>query len=959
MSEIRFSLILDNQAAIAGVQKFFNEFKKKPDDPLKGLDKSFDKVAKQAKQLGFEWDAATKKFKNDNGFSATLEQMKGNLKTTKAAAKESGQSFAQFAATLKKTGSEAKLFAGSFAGADSKLKSTGAAAQGTSQKLDKLGNEAKTVSGELKQLGGGGAAGLTKVGADAVKASQGVDKLGTEAQQTGQQVKALGAGGASGLLKLGQDAQKATGGVDKLGNEALQTGQQLGAIKGTALAKITQDARTAAQGLGTANRAVGPLAQSLQRVGTTSTAVGQVGNALRRAGQAAGASRSAVGTLATSLARAGQQATPLQQLDARFRQMVASIRAAGTAAQKTGNQFDEAAKDGASFSGSIKQGFQQILNGIPTGIGIAIANGITAPLRELTQIIPGAVRAFSDLDEGVRSVLAITGSTADQFGRVADSIRLVGSQSAATNVEVAGIAQALARAGFTLDEIDKSLFAVAQGAEATGTGYAEMGDIVVSALGQFGLAAEDASEAVDLLTQAANSSNQTVGDLGQALKYVGPVANTVGASLKDTATQLALLANAGIRASTAGTSLRTLLTNLAIASGGAGEEFQKLSRGSARLSKTLELIGAEMTDANGELKTGTDLIYALQDSIRGLDSGERAIVSKVLAGSEGLPTLSALVNATGADIEAMADKMNNSLGVAAQAQKTNLSGLSGSFKILQSNISSALSTIGEVIAVGLKPLVDITTAVIAAFNGLPGPIKGTIVVLGLIAAAVVTAKLALAAFSVAAESAFGQKIVAKVSAFAASLKGASIASVIQSMTTAIGAFATTLTASLTAALTAATAKLTAFNAVLTGNSIATVINTVIAALATMAVTLKAKLGAALTAAIAQLKLFTASLNANTIATQLNTLAQNARNFASVLKGKFVGGLNGAKTALVNARNALGKIPAKFKTAAAAAKGAGGGMKGFSAALGTIAPAAKGAGTATAAAGAGATKAVAG
>ncbi|MFZ9996034.1 MAG: hypothetical protein ACO3GU_04260, partial [Pelagibacteraceae bacterium] len=80
MAEVRLSLVLDDSQARAQVKSFFGEFgKDAPKDPLKGIDKSFDAVAKKAKELGFEWDATTQKFKNDQGFSATLNQMKANV----------------------------------------------------------------------------------------------------------------------------------------------------------------------------------------------------------------------------------------------------------------------------------------------------------------------------------------------------------------------------------------------------------------------------------------------------------------------------------------------------------------------------------------------------------------------------------------------------------------------------------------------------------------------------------------------------------------------------------------------------------------------------------------------------------------------------------------------------------------------------------------------------------------
>ena len=51
--------------------------------------------------------------------------------------------------------------------------------------------------------------------------------------------------------------------------------------------------------------------------------------------------------------------------------------------------------------------------------------------------------------------------------------------------------------------------------------------------------------------------------LGESFKYAAPVAGSIGISAEDTSVALGLMANAGIKASQAGTSLRTGLTNLA------------------------------------------------------------------------------------------------------------------------------------------------------------------------------------------------------------------------------------------------------------------------------------------------------------------------------------------------------------------------------------------------------------
>lgn len=48
--------------------------------------------------------------------------------------------------------------------------------------------------------------------------------------------------------------------------------------------------------------------------------------------------------------------------------------------------------------------------------------------------------------------------------------------------------------------------------------------------------------------------------MGDTFKYVAPVAGALGYSIEDTAVAIGLMANNGIKASQAGTSLRSLLT---------------------------------------------------------------------------------------------------------------------------------------------------------------------------------------------------------------------------------------------------------------------------------------------------------------------------------------------------------------------------------------------------------------
>ena len=79
----------------------------------------------------------------------------------------------------------------------------------------------------------------------------------------------------------------------------------------------------------------------------------------------------------------------------------------------------------------------------------------------------------------------------------------------------------------------------------------------------FGLSAKDSGHFADILAAASTNANTNVSMLGESFKYAAPVAGSFGISAEDTSVALGLMANAGIKASQAGTSLRTGLTNLA------------------------------------------------------------------------------------------------------------------------------------------------------------------------------------------------------------------------------------------------------------------------------------------------------------------------------------------------------------------------------------------------------------
>jgi TP901 family phage tail tape measure protein len=352
-------------------------------------------------------------------------------------------------------------------------------------------------------------------------------------------------------------------------------------------------------------------------------------------------------------------------------------------------------------------------------LGKKLATGLAAAGigRGLQQITMQAGK----FDAEVRKAAAIEGG-AGSFSVLQKEIEKVAAVAAGTPTEVAALATSLSRAGFSAQETTQSLAGIVRGAEATAVSFEEMGSIAADNMRAFGLETSQVNRVVDILTQAANKSNQGVLDVGEAMKYSAPVAKTLGVSIEDLAATLGLMANAGIRGSDAGTGLRMGLFRLQTAAGGADEEIQSLTRGNALLGKAMDVLGAQILDTQGKLKPMDQVILALKDSFAKLSISDQAILAKALFGTEAASKFLATMNFTESKIQEMFGFVRNAGGVAEETQKK-MQGFNYSIVVAGGNVEYLANQIGGMIGAAMKPLIDTFNLAISAAMKLPDPIR--------------------------------------------------------------------------------------------------------------------------------------------------------------------------------------------------------------------------------------------
>ena len=173
-----------------------------------------------------------------------------------------------------------------------------------------------------------------------------------------------------------------------------------------------------------------------------------------------------------------------------------------------------------------------------------------------------AVKTAADFDSAMSKVAAVSGATGSDLEALRDKAREMGEKTKFSASEAAEAMNYMAMAGWKTEDMLSGIEGVMNLAAASGEDLATTSDIVTDALTAFGLTAKDSGHFADILAAASSNANTNVSMMGETFKYCAPIAGALGFSAEDTAEAIGLMANAGIKGSQAGTSLRTIMNNL-------------------------------------------------------------------------------------------------------------------------------------------------------------------------------------------------------------------------------------------------------------------------------------------------------------------------------------------------------------------------------------------------------------
>ena len=387
--------------------------------------------------------------------------------------------------------------------------------------------------------------------------------------------------------------------------------------------------------------------------------------------------------------------------------MSSPLRIAGTYLQDNARQWIKAGKQ-------IERSGKAI-----AGVGTNLTKTVTAPIAGIGV---ASVKLAADFEKGMSTVQSISGATGEELEKLSNIAKEMGLKTKYSASESTEAFKYMAMAGWKAKEMAEGIEGIMYLAGATGEDLAGTSDIVTDALTAFGMKANDTKDFVNVLAQTANKSNTSVSMLGESFKYVAPVAGALQFNVQDVSTALGLMANSGIKASSAGTALRSL--------------FTRMAKPTKESQTAMDALGISLTDSKGNMKSLDTIMRETRKSFAGLTESQKAQYAAALAGKTGMSGLLAIVNSADSDFNELSTAIYNSNGACKKMYDTANNNLSGQLTILKSTVEGIGISFGERLLPYIKQGTEFIQRLADKFNSLTKAQQDTIIKVGLIAAAV-------------------------------------------------------------------------------------------------------------------------------------------------------------------------------------------------------------------------------
>ncbi|WP_345807587.1 phage tail tape measure protein [Bacillus pumilus] len=435
---------------------------------------------------------------------------------------------------------------------------------------------------------------------------------------------------------------------------------------------------------------------------------------------------------ADSAIKKGKDARETQNLARRLNYATAEMNKTQNALTQTTNKIQRMEAEIKRTSSSLyKMGQRMSTVGNKmrsTGASVAMTTGVA--FAGLALPLKDAVEVGMDFEKQMSKVQAISGGTAQEIKKLEKQAMDLGATTVFTASQAADAQSFLAMAGFKANDIYAAMPGMLNLAAAGQLDLAAAADISSNMMQAFAMKAEEAGHASDVIAYGAANANTNVEQMGEAMKFLAPNANSLGWGLEESAAAVMAFGDAGLQGSIAGQAFGTSLIRLATPA--------------KKAQKVIDNLGFAFFDAAGDMKSMPEVVAEMEKGMKGMTKEQQAATLKTIVGAESYKHWAILLQKGSKALKENTKALKESDGAAQDMADTMLDNARGSIIAFNSAVEGAKIKLSKSLLPALGDLAEKGADIVNMFNKMDSATAQTVAKTALFATGVLGATTAVA-----------------------------------------------------------------------------------------------------------------------------------------------------------------------------------------------------------------------
>ena len=338
-------------------------------------------------------------------------------------------------------------------------------------------------------------------------------------------------------------------------------------------------------------------------------------------------------------------------------------------------RIDGNAKGAANQIGFLDKGIGSLIGKTAGIVSVGYA------FKKTSDLIGQSVVAYTEFDDSLRKTGSKLNLTDADMKNLAKSTRSVALEFNSTAKAVSDAQEYLALAGYNLEEIQAASPTVVAAQRATGESMQLVSDIATDTASSYGYMANEIDFVTDRMVYTTTAFNTNFAQMGEAMKYVAPVAKNAGLEFADLNAYIGVAANSGIKASQAGTALRAM--------------FLRIQAPSKMAAKQLRRYNIQLYDNKGKFIGVNNAMALMEKKMGTMTEKQKAFFMQQVFGTEAMSTANIIFKEGIDNVIAYGDAIDGANGKTSQMAKYMEAGIGGMTRSLKSEKDAIKTTLGE------------------------------------------------------------------------------------------------------------------------------------------------------------------------------------------------------------------------------------------------------------------------